>query len=134
MMDIKPANHTIYDQLQTPLPLICLVTLTLVSGLCDAQGFVYAARMWEGGALVKTAAVKSLLYFQAGMTLYFYSLRFLQQANVVSPELQSLFWFSVTLIGVAVINGRAAQWSGIDRLVAVLVLCGIGWLLLRTGG
>ena len=120
--------------MQRLLPLIYLVTLTLLSGICDAQGFVYAARMWQDGALVKTAAVKSLLYFMVGMTVYLCSLRFLQQVNVVSPELQSLFWFSVTLIGVAVINGRAAQWSGVDRLVALLVLCGIGWLLIRTGG
>nr|MDQ3010709.1 hypothetical protein [Acidobacteriota bacterium] len=99
-----------------------------------AQGFIYAARMWQDGALVKAAAVRAMLYFLAGMTAYFYSIRFLQQSGVVSPELQSLFWFSVTLIGVAVINGKASHWSSIDRLVAVLVLCGIGWLLVRTGG
>ncbi|MBI1763963.1 MAG: hypothetical protein HYR56_21265 [Acidobacteria bacterium] len=120
--------------MQNLFPLFWLIALTLLSGVCDAQGFVYAARMWQGGALVKAAALRSLLYFLVGMALYLYSLRFLQQFSVVSPELQSLFWFSVTLIGVAVINGRAAQWSSIDRLVAVLVLCGIGWLLLRTGG
>lgn len=133
-MDTNPDNLNIYDQLQNPLPLICLVTLTLFSGLCDAQGFVYASRMWRDEMLVKTTAAKAGLWFLAGITFYFFSMRYLQQVGIVSPELQTLFWFAVTIIGVAVVNGRFVQWSGADRIVALLVLGGIGWLLLRTGG
>lgn len=120
--------------MQNILSLLCLIALTLLSGWFDAQGFTYGARIWQDGALVKAAAAKSLLYFQVGMTLYLFSLRFLQQVSIVSPELQALFWFAVTLIGLAVINGSAVHWANADRLVAVLVLGGIGWLLLRTGG
>ncbi len=119
--------------MQNSLPLIFLVTLTLFSGLCDAQGFIHASRMWHDGVLVKSAAVKSSLGFLAGITLYLFSTRYLQRVGIVSPELQTLFWFSVTLIGVAVVNGRFLEWSGSDRTIAVIVLCGIGWLVLRTG-
>ncbi|MDQ3012647.1 MAG: hypothetical protein M3X11_18300 [Acidobacteriota bacterium] len=120
--------------MQKLLPLICLIVLTLCSGMFDAQGFIYASQIWKDGALVKAAAAKSILFFFVGMTFYLFSLRFLQQISVVSPELQSLFWFAVTLIGVAVINGKFVQWSSVDRIVAAIVLCGIGWLLIRTGG
>jgi hypothetical protein len=34
---------------------------------------------------------------------------------------------------VALISGRLAAWRRLDQLVAVVVLLGIGWLLLRTG-
>ena len=133
-MNIKSDNHTFYEQLQNPLALICVIGLTLVSGLCDAQGFIYASRMWQDGMLMKTAAAKSGCWFLVGMSFYLLSLRYARQVGMVSPELQSLFWFAVTLIGVAVVNGRIGQWSAADRIVAVIVLCGIGWLVLRTGG
>ncbi len=120
--------------MQNLFPLSCLIVLTLCSGVFDAQGFIYASQSWKDGVLVKTAAVKSIGYFFVGMTLYLVSLRFQQQVRVISPELQSLFWFSVTLVGVAIINGKFVQWSSLDRLVAILILCGIGWLLARNGG
>jgi uncharacterized membrane protein len=120
--------------MQKLFPLICLIVLTLCSGMFDAQGFIYASKMWKDGALVKVAAGKSILFFFVGMTLYLFSLRFQQQVSVISPELQSLFWFSVTLVGVAIINGKFMQWSNLDRVIALIILCGIGWLLVRTGG
>lgn len=120
--------------MQKLFPLICLIVLTLCSGMFDAQGFIYASKMWKDGALVKVAAGKSILFFFVGMTLYLFSLRFQQQVSVISPEFQSLFWFSVTLVGVAIINGKFMQWSNLDRVIALIILCGIGWLLVRTGG
>ncbi len=120
--------------MQKLFPLICLILLTLCSGVFDAQGFIYASQVWKDGVLVKAAAAKSIAYFFVGMALYLFSLRFQQQISVISPELQSLFWFSVTLVGVAIINGKFMQWSNLDRVIALVILFGIGWLFIRTGG
>jgi len=46
--------------------------------------------------------------------------------------LQTLIWFSTTLIGVAALNGRFLQWPSSDQAVAMLVLIGIAWLLVRV--
>ena len=48
------------------------------------------------------------------------------------PEMQTLIWFSVTIIGVAVLGGRFSQWCLLDQIVAANVLISLGWLVMRT--
>lgn len=107
--------------------------LTLASGLCDAQGFVHAARIWEGGSLHWGAVGRSALGFASGISIYYVILRQLDAAGVRAPEVQTLMWFSVTMIGVAVFSGAFGTWRRIDQGVAVAVLVGIAWLMVRTG-
>jgi hypothetical protein len=115
-------------------PVVLIVTFILLSGLGDAQGFIHSSRIWQGGRFVWAEALKSVLAFLFGIFMFWMALRYLGQFGIVSAEIQTLFWFGVTLVGVAVLSGRFVRWERPDQLVAVGVLAGIGWLLVRTGG
>ena len=112
--------------------LLVVVALSLVSGLGDARGFVHAARIWQGGRLAVGELVRSGAGFALGIGAYWVSVRYLRQCGIVAPEAQTLLWFGVTVVGVALVSGQFQQWQPIDQAVAVLVLAGIGWLMVRT--
>lgn len=114
------------------LRFLLLVGITLVSGLGDAQGFIHAARMWQDGRIVWRELLASALGFWVGIGSYWISVRYLVRAGVLSPEVQTLIWFGVTILGVAIVNGRFLGWRAIDQVVAAGVLSGLGWLVLRT--
>lgn len=112
---------------------ILLITFfTLLSGLGDAQGFVYAGRVWKDGEFQWLAAVKSAAGFQFGVIMYWLALRQLTASGVVAVEVQTLFWFGATIIGVALLGGHFLRWPLADQLAALAVLGGIGWLMFRT--
>lgn len=67
-----------------------------------------------------------------GISLYDVILRDMDALGVRAPEVQTLAWFSVTLVGVAVFRGAFLSWRRVDQLVAVAVLAGIAWLMART--
>lgn len=112
--------------------LLWVVVLTLLCGLGDALGFVFAARVWQDGVFRWGEALRSALSFQFGVLMYWLALRELAQWGVVSAEAQTLVWFGATIIGVAALSGRVLRWPLMDQAVALLVLAGIAWLLLRT--
>jgi len=114
--------------------IILIVILSLISGWVDAQGFVHSSRIWVEGRPIWAEALKAGLAFGFGIMIYWLVIRFLNQAGVQSPEMQSILWFSVTIIGVALISREFFKWQRVDQIVAVFVLGGIGWLLFRTGG
>jgi hypothetical protein len=114
--------------------LVLIVGVTLVSGIADAQGFIHASRIWQNDRLVWGELGKSALGFVAGIATYWVSLRYMKALGVMAPELQTLVWFGVTLIGVAVISGKVLRWPLLDQGVAVAVLAGIGWLIFRANG
>lgn len=111
-----------------------LLVLSLLSGLADAQGFVHAANIWQGGKLIWPEVLKSALGFGGGIITYWTCIRFLQDFRIVSPEIQTLGWFTATIIGVALFSGKFLHWHIVDQIVGVIVLCGVAWLLFRTGG
>jgi hypothetical protein len=111
-----------------------IIVLTLISGLGDSYGFVHASKIWQDGKLFWDEAGKSALGFAVGISLYWLVLKYMTELGVVSPEVQMLFWFGVTLIGVAIASGMFFRWQFSEQAVAVAVLAGIGWLLVRTGG
>jgi divalent metal cation (Fe/Co/Zn/Cd) transporter len=113
---------------------VLLFVLSLISGLADAQGFVHAANIWQGGKLVWPEVIKSALGFGGGIIAYWICIRFLQDFRIVSPEIQTLGWFTATIIGVALFSGKFLHWHIVDQLVGIVVLCGVAWLLFRTGG
>ena len=113
---------------------LVIIVLTLLSGVGDAFGFTHAARVWQGGRLVWAEVARSAAGFAVGIGLYWLVLKYMIAAGIVSPEIQTIAWFGVTLIGVAVLSGKFLGWALLDQFVAVLVLAGIGWLLVRTGG
>jgi hypothetical protein len=114
--------------------IMLIILLTLLSGLADAQGFVHASTTWVNGQIIWAEGLKSLLAFGIGAICYLLAANFLKQAGIVLPEIQTIIWFVVTIIGVAVISGRFLHWHLVDQLVGIAVLCGIAWLLVRTGG
>lgn len=113
---------------------LLIIGIAVLSGLGDALGFVHAARIWREGRLVWEELGKSASGFAFGITMYWIAIRYLQQVGVASAEIQTISWFGVTIIGVALISRKFFIWQTIDQAIAILVFLGIGWLLLRTGG
>lgn len=111
---------------------LLIALFTLLSGIGDALGFIYAGRVWEGGRFHGIEALKSAASFQVGVAMYWLALRHLEAQGVVAVEAQTLFWFAATVIGIAVLSRQVIRWPLPDQAVAVTVLIGIGWLLYRT--
>ncbi len=110
---------------------ILIMGFTLVSGFFDALAFTYSAKMWQGGKLIWLDTAKAAGSFAIGITMYWVAVRYLAQAGVVTAELQTLVWFGVTIVGVAVLNGRFSDWQVIDQLAAANAVLCIGWLVSR---
>jgi hypothetical protein len=112
--------------------LACIALFTLLSGAGDAQGFLHASRVWNDGNFQWLAALKSAAGFQFGVLMYWFALRELQASGVVAVEVQTLFWFGATIIGVALLGGSFLRWPVVDQVAAAAVLAGIVWLMYRT--
>jgi len=112
--------------------IVTALTLLVVSGMCDSFGFTYAARIWRDNQIQWQELMRSACGFAAGITIYWLTLRYFAELGVVSAELQTLIWFGTTLIGVSVLSGRFLDWRSGDQVVAMLVLVGIAWLLVRV--
>ncbi len=115
------------------VPFLVIIVLTIISGFGDAQGFIHAANIWQNGRLAWDALAKSALGFAFGITMYYLALRSMKEVGILAPEVQTLVWFSVTIIGVALASGSFGKWQLSEQAAAVVVLLGIGWLMLRTG-
>jgi hypothetical protein len=113
-------------------PALAAIGLTLVSGLGDSYGFIHAARAWSGGAIVISELARSGLGFVIGIGSYWLVVRYLETLGVTSATVQTAGWFAVTLVGVALATGEFVRWPLIDQAVAVWVLLGLGWLLVRV--
>jgi hypothetical protein len=114
--------------------LIIIIVISVLSGLADSQGFIHASKIWANNKLVWNEVGKSALGFAIGITLYWIVLKYMNAAGIVAPEIQTLIWFSITILGVAVISRSFFRWQTIDQLVGVAVLAGVAWLMVRTGG
>ena len=119
-----------YEQMRLPL---FIIGITLVSGIGDSLGFIYAGKMWRSGDLVLSELGKSALGFSVGIGSYWLAAKYLNEFGVLAPETQTLIWFGSTMVGVALISGQFLRWQAIDQIVAVVVLLGIAWLLFRAG-
>jgi hypothetical protein len=110
---------------------ILIAVFTALAGLGDAKGFIHASRVWQDGSFMWMEAGKCAAAFTFGMAMYWLSLWKLAGHGVVAVEIQTLFWFVATIVGVALLSGRIASWPLTDQAVAACVLTGIGWLLYR---
>ena len=111
-----------------------LITLTLLSGFADSQGFLHASNMWLDGRLVWPEVFKSALGFGLGILTYWICVRFLRELGILSPEIQTVIWFTVTIIGVALASGKFLHWRITEQIVAVIVILGVAWLMVRASG
>jgi uncharacterized membrane-anchored protein len=110
---------------------LLIATFTVLSGLGDAAGFVFASRIWSEGRFVGVEAAKCLAGFQFGMLMYWVALWKLSEHGIDSAELQTMFWFVVTIIGVALLSGRVFAWAPLDQVVAGAVVMGVFFLMYR---
>ena len=109
-----------------------IVAFTVASGIFDSLAFSYAAGIWREGRLIASEAWKAAGSFAVGIALYILALRYLSEAGVVFAEIQVLLWFGVTIVGVAILQGRFFHWQVLEQVVAINVLLGLGWLISRT--
>jgi hypothetical protein len=114
--------------------LLIIIVISVFSGLADSQGFIHASKVWANNKLVWNEVGKSALGFAVGITLYWIVLKYMNAAGIVAPEIQTLIWFSITILGVAIISRSFFRWQIIDQIVGVAVLAGVAWLMVRTGG
>ncbi len=114
--------------------LVLLVSLGIicVAGVFDSRGFFHAAKVWESGQLAWPEVAKAALGFNLGFVAYLSSLKYLKEFGVISAEVQTLAWFVVTLVGLALLSGSFLKWTTTDQVVAVGVLGGLGWLLINV--
>jgi len=110
---------------------VMIVVVTILSGLADAQGAVYASRIWQNGQLVPSELGAAALFFTVGIGLYFIAIRFMQQVGIVAPEIQSAMWYAVVIVGIALISHAFFGWNMLDQIVALGVIGGIIWLSIR---
>jgi hypothetical protein len=111
---------------------LIVLVLIVLSGFADSLGFVYAAKIWERDTLSWPALGKSFAGWWIGISLYVVALRYLARLGVTSAEMQTAVWFAMTIIGVVIFSGRFFSWPRLEQAVAILVLTGLGWLLVRT--
>lgn len=114
--------------------IIIIIVFTLLSGFGDAQGFFHGSRVWANGKFISTEAIKSILGYIFGTVMFWIAIKYIYDVKAVSAEVQTIGWFIVTIIGIAILSGKFLQWQIIDQIIAVLIIIGVGWLLFRTGG
>jgi hypothetical protein len=112
---------------------LLVLVLIVLSGFADSLGFVYAAKIWQNGAVSWPDVGRSALGWVGGITLYVFALKYMARLGVTSAEIQTAVWFAMTIIGVVIFSGRFFTWPRLEQIVAALVLVGLGWLLVRTG-
>lgn len=109
-----------------------ITVFMIAAGVLDSMAFTYSASMWQGGKLAWGYASKAAATFALGITMYWGAIRYMGEAGVVMPEIQTLIWFSVTIVGVTLLGGRFVHWPLLDQIVAANVLVSLGWLIVRT--
>ncbi len=84
--------------------------------------------------IVISELVKSALCYAVGIGCFWLSIGSVKRWGDVAPELLLATWFAATVVGVSAFSGKFIEWPRTEQVVAVLVMCGIGWLMFRTGG
>jgi hypothetical protein len=75
---------------------------------------------------------KASVAYVVGFSIYFLAVIVLEKLGIHAPEIQTTIWFVFTIIGVGVLSGQFLKWQPVDRVVAVGVLAGLTWLLVRV--
>lgn len=113
---------------------IVILIVSVIGAWGEAQGYYFSSKVWSHGKFVTSEAIKAALGYILGTIMLWISIRFLQQMKIMTPEIQTVIWFTLTMIGVAFLSGKFFRWHLADQLIAFLVFLGIGWLLFHTGG
>jgi hypothetical protein len=111
-----------------------ILLLLLMAGLGDAFGYFHSSRVWSEGQPVWEEIGKALAGFGVAIGCHWYAVRHLNTVVALSPEVQTLALFAVTMLGLALVSRQFFHWHPVDQAVAALMVCAMGWLLVRTGG
>ncbi len=120
--------------LNTLFNAVMIIVLTLITGFADAQGALWAARIWDNDRLNLDALLRASLGFGVGILVYFLTIRFLRNVGIISPEIQTAIYMLVMIVAVAVVSRAFFRWQTIDQVVALVLVAGVVWLAVRTGG
>jgi hypothetical protein len=112
--------------------ILLVIALSIASGLLDAQGFLNAAQIWREGNPSWRRILFSALGFGGGISIHFVTLKYLDRMGVQSAEVQSLVWFGITLVGVAIVSREFLAWNLREQIVGAAVLLGLAWLMVHT--
>ena len=116
----------------TPLNTAMVLICSVLSGLLDARGFVYASKAWPGGHLDWPVGLLSVGSFLGGLSLYVVAVRFMQAAGISSVALQSGVWCAVTAVGIAAFDGSFLHWTRAQQVIAIFMVLALGWLIITT--
>jgi len=116
------------------ISIIMIVISTLITAWGDSRGFLYGSNAWNKGVLDLTNGIKSVLGFAIGAVGFVIMVKYLNELKIKTPELTTLFWFVATIIFVAFGSRQLFSWPLIDKIVAFLVVIGLGFLSFRNGG
>jgi len=106
--------------------------LTLLSGLADAYGFSEASRIWRDRSPSTIALARSGIGYTLGIMFYWLGLRFIVASGVMSASAQTLIWFVITIIGVAVFSGDFREWDAGAYMLAVVAIAAVAGLLIKA--
>jgi hypothetical protein len=101
------------------------------SGGGDALGFIHAARIWSGGSFALGELGRSAAWFAIGIVQYWLALYFARRLGIVSTGVQTLLWFTVTIVGVAIGTGELSHWRPTDQGLAAAIVVGMAILAFR---
>lgn len=109
-----------------------IAIFTIISGLADSQGFLHSSNVWKNGKFITSESIKSLIGFGIGSVVFWFAIKHMQQVGIVTAEIQTIFWFTITILGVALASGKFFHWNIIDQAVGTGIFIGLIFLIFRT--
>ncbi len=111
---------------------LVVLILTTLSGFADGYGFSNASKLWNPTFSWLTFFHSAIGFF-VGILLFWCSVRYMNLLGITSAEVQSLLWFASTIVSVAIFTGSFFNWTVADKIIALVVVCGISLLIVRVG-
>jgi hypothetical protein len=112
---------------------VLLVVLTVFCAWGDSRGFIYASQVWTDGRPDWELVFRSTCGFTIGIGAYLAALKYVQGFGELSASVQTLAWFLVTIVGVAVGSRDVLAWAPLDQALAVLCVALLALVIVRTG-
>lgn len=117
---------------QQSLLIARVILFTALSALADAAGFIYSARAFREGDVLWSSLGQAGLMFFVGLVTYWLATRDFSALGMGTPEVQFLFWFTMTIAGLALLSGEFLRWPPLDQSVAGMIVAGLCFLIVRV--
>lgn len=104
------------------------VALTLIAATVESRGFVMSFDAFKDGQFFPWYLVWSFLLYSLGIIIDYGALGVLAKSKYYMPELLALIFFTATIIGIAFFSGQFVIWSLSEKIVAGLIVVGLGYL------